>query len=392
MTDKSVSSGPSPVETPIAHAPIGAVAEPAPPPPPRTESTGEHKLPFGRPGKPMGNNPFMFGLVAALGVLTAWWLVQMMAAAGSVLVLIVVSLFLAIGLNPAVEWLHGRGMARIWAITIVFVGVIAFFAIFAVSIVPALTEQTTGFIQDVPTLVQQLQNHPLIRSLDQEYQVLDKLTQYVTSGDLATQLFGGLLGVAGVVISAVFSFLTVLVLTLYFLGSLNTIKESGYRLVPRSRRERVTKLVDEVIRQIGGYVGGNLIISLIAGIVTFIFLSIAGVPYALALAIFVAITDLIPMVGAVIGAAVASLVGLLTSLPVGIACVVFFVIYQQIENYIISPRVFKSSVDVPPIATIIGALLGGALLGVVGALLGIPLAAALLLILREVVLPRQEKL
>ncbi len=390
VTDKSVSSGPSPVETPIAHAPIGAVAEP--PPPPEREPTGEHKLPFGRPGKPMGNGPFMFGLVAALGVLTAWWLVQMVAAAGSVLVLIVVSLFLAIGLNPAVEWLHGRGMARIWAITIVFVGVIAFFAIFAVSIVPALTEQTTGFIQDVPTLVQQLQNHPLIRSLDQEYQVLDKLTQYVTSGDLATQLFGGLLGVAGVVISAVFSFLTVLVLTLYFLGSLNTIKESGYRLVPRSRRERVTKLVDEVIRQIGGYVGGNLIISLIAGVVTFVFLTIAGVPYALALAIFVAITDLIPMVGAVIGAAVASLVGLLTSLPVGIACVIFFVIYQQIENYVISPRVFKSSVDVPPIATIIGALLGGALLGVVGALLGIPLAAALLLILREVVLPRQEKL
>ncbi|GAB1819699.1 AI-2E family transporter [Herbidospora sp. RD11066] len=386
VTDKSVSSG---TEVPIAHAPIGATAEP--PQTPKPDHSGEHKLPFGRPGKPMGNSPFMFGLVAAFGVLTAWWLVQMVAAAGSVLVLIVVSLFLAIGLNPAVEWLHGRGLSRLWAITIVFAGVIVFFAIFAVSIVPALTEQTSGFVQDVPNLVQQLQNHPLIRSLDQEYQVLAKLQEYLTSGDLATSLFGGILGVAGVVISAVFSFLTVLVLTLYFLGSLNSIKESGYRLVPRSRRDRVRLLVDEVIRQIGGYVGGNLIISLIAGVVTYIFLVIAGVPYALALAIFVAITDLIPMVGAVIGAVVASLVGFLTSLPIGIACVIFFVIYQQIENYVISPRVFKSSVDVPPIATIIGALLGGALLGVVGALLGIPLAAAILLVIREVVLPRQEK-
>ncbi len=283
-------------------------------------------------------------------------------------------------------------MSRLWAITIVFVGVIAFFAIFAISIVPALTEQTTGFVQDVPNLVQQLQNHPLIRSLDQQYQVLDKLTQYITSGDLASQLFGGILGVAGVVISAVFSFLTVLVLTLYFLGSLNSIKESGYRMVPRSRRDRVRLLVDEVIRQIGGYVGGNLIISLIAGRGDVHLPDHRRGPLRPAAGDLRGDhPDLIPMVGAVIGAVVASLVGLVTSLPVGIACVVFFVVYQQIENYVISPRVFKSSVDVPPIATILGALLGGALLGVVGALLGIPLAAALLLVIREVVLPRQEK-
>ncbi|GAA0397996.1 AI-2E family transporter [Microbispora corallina] len=357
-----------------------------------TAAPGDRDMPFGRPGRPLRSNPFMFGLTGALGVLTAWLLVQAIASAGSALVLIVVSLFLAIGLNPAVEALQRRNMSRRVAIAIVFGSVIAFFVAFGLAIVPPLTEQTTGFVQHLPEYVQQLQNHPLIRSVDQRYQILDKIQQYVTSGNLATQMFGGLLGVAGVVISALFSAFTILVLTLYFLGSLRSIKETAYRFVPRSRRTRVSLLGDEIVNQIGGYVAGNLIISLIAGVVTFLFLAMLKVPYALALAIFVAVTDLIPLVGAVLGAVVASGVGFLTSFQVGVACVVFFVVYQQVENYVISPRVFKSSVDVPPIATIVGALLGGALLGIVGALLGIPLAAALMLLAREVVLPRQERL
>ena len=352
----------------------------------------DYEQPFGRPGRPLRNNPFLFGLTAALGVLTAWLLVQSIASAGSALVLNIVSLFLAIGLNPAVELLQRRNLPRRLAITIVFGAVIAFFVAFGLAIVPPLTDQTTGFIGHLPEYVQQLQNHPVIRSVDQRYQILTKLQQYVSSGSLASQMFGGLLGVASVVISALFSGLTILVLTLYFLGSLNSIKETAYRLVPRSRRTRVRLLGDEIIRQIGGYVAGNLIISLIAGVVTFVFLAIMRVPYALALAIFVAITDLVPMVGAVVGAVVVSGVGFLTSVQVGVVCVIFFIIYQQVENYVISPPVFRSSVAVPPIATIIGALLGGALLGIVGALLGIPLAAAVLLLTREVVLPRQERL
>ncbi|GAA1258201.1 AI-2E family transporter [Sphaerisporangium rubeum] len=358
----------------------------------RAVTLDEDDQPFGRPGRPLRSNPFMFGLTAALGVLTAWLLVQAIAGAGSALVLIVISLFLAVGLNPAVEALQNRNVPRRLAITIVFLGVIGVFVGFGLAIVPPLTEQTTGFIKQLPEYVQQVQNHPLIRSVDQQYQVLDKVQSYITSGNLASQMFGGLLGVAGVVLSAVFSALTILVLTLYFLGSLNSLKETGYRLVPRSRRTRVQLLGDEIIKQIGGYVAGNLIISVIAGVVTYIFLAILDVPYALALALFVAVTDLIPMVGAVIGAAVATGVGFLTSPQAGIACLIFFVIYQQIENYVISPPVFKSSVDVPPIATIVGALIGGTLLGIVGALLGIPLAAALMLIVREVVFPRQERL
>ncbi|MEV6868571.1 AI-2E family transporter [Streptosporangium subroseum] len=348
-------------------------------------------LPFGRPGRSMSGNPFMFGFTAALGVLTAWWLVQAVMSASSVLILIIVSLFLAIGLNPAVEALQKRHLPRLVAITIVFLGVILVFVAFGLAVVPPLTTQSTEFVDKLPQYVQELQNNPTIRDLDQRFQLLTKLQQYVTSGDFGTQMFGGVLGIGSVVIGAVFNSLTVLVLTLYFLGSLNSLKKLAYRLVPRSRRTRASLLGDQIIDSIGGYVAGNLIISLIAGVTTFFFLAFMEVPYALALALLVALTDLIPLVGAFIGAGVASLVGFFVSPTVGIVCLIFFTVYQQIENYWIAPSVMKSSVDVPPLATIVGALLGGALLGVLGALLGIPLVAAILLILREVVFPRQER-
>ncbi|GGT09897.1 AI-2E family transporter [Planobispora rosea] len=381
-------SGPLHDPAGLLHDPGGPLGGPPGPAVDMTVADG----PFGRPGRSMRGNPFVFGFTAALGVLTAWWLVQAVASAGSVIILIVVSLFLAVGLNPAVEALQRRNLPRLVAITIVFLGVIALFVVFGLAVVPPLTTQFTQFVANVPDYVQGLQNNVVIRDLDQRFQLLDKLQQYVTSGDFGTQMFGGVLGLGSVLLGAVFNALTVLVLTLYFLGSLTSIKEMGYRLAPRSRRTRIRLLGDEIIQRIGGYVAGNLIVSLIAGVTTFLFLSIMQVPYALALSLIVALTDLIPMVGAFIGAGVASLVGFFVSPTVGIVCVVFFTIYQQIENYLIAPKVMLSSVDVPPLATVVGALLGGALLGVVGALLGIPIAAAILLILREVVLPRQERL
>ncbi|GAA2370777.1 AI-2E family transporter [Nonomuraea africana] len=344
-----------------------------------------------RDTRPPWPNPFVFGFVGALGVLTAWLLVQAIATAGSMLLLIVVSLFLAIGLNPAVEFLRAHNLSKPLAITVVFLGVILVFIGSGVALVPPLTEQSAEFVQRIPGYARQLQANPTIRELDERFQLLQRLVEYVSSGAFGSQLFGGLLGFGQVVIGAIFNALTVLVLTLYFLGSMASMKEAGYRLVPRSRRVRAKLLGDAVIEKIGGYVAGNLVISLIAGLTTFFFLMMLRVPYALALAMIVAVTDLIPLVGAFIGAVVASAVGFFVSVPVGIGCVIFFIVYQQIENYWIAPRIMQSSVDVPPVATIVGALIGGALLGVIGALLAIPLAAALLIIVREVVLPRQEQ-
>ncbi|MDR8410607.1 AI-2E family transporter [Nonomuraea sp. 3-1Str] len=345
---------------------------------------------YGLPGKPLARGPFLFGLVGGLGVLTAIAIAQMVVASLSVIVLVVVAMFLAVGLNPAVEALQRRGLARRGAISIVFAGVIVGFVLFGLAVVPPVSKELADFVAAVPGYVSELSNHPTLRRLDADYQILPKLAQFVT-GTVGPWLASGVVGAGLVVLDGVFTTVTLLVLMLYFLGSLHTIKAYLLRLVPASRRERTAALSEQILAGIGGYVAGNVIISIIAGALTWIFLSILGVRYALALALVVALTDLIPLVGATIGAVLVSAVALLQSLPLGIACAIFFVVYQQIENYLVYPRVMKRSVDVTPAVTVIAALVGGALLGIVGALLAIPVAAAIALIIREIVLPRQAE-
>ncbi len=357
---------------------------------PAERPQGEPALPYGIPGKPLARGPFLFGLTAGLGVLTAWGLAQALVSARSVIVLVVVAMFLAVGLNPVVEGLQRHRVPRRAAISIVFLGVIAFFVLFGFAIVPPVTDEASTFVKAVPGYVNELLANPTIKQLDADYQLLARLQDYVTSGGLGSAIAGGIVGAGAVVLNGIFSGFTLLVLTLYFLGSLPMIKEYFLKLVPASRRGRTRAISDEILDGIGGYVAGNVLISVIAGVLTYAFLAIAGADYALALALFVAVTDLIPLVGAMIGAVFVTGIGFLQSVPLGIACLVFFLVYQQVENYVVYPRVMKRSVDVTPAVTVIAALFGGTLLGIVGALLAIPVAAAVSLIVREVVMPRQS--
>ncbi|HEY7484320.1 MAG TPA: AI-2E family transporter [Streptosporangiaceae bacterium] len=358
----------------------------------KREAGADQSFPFGRPGQPLGRtHPFLFGFTGALGVITAWLLVQAILSARQVLVLILVSMFLAVGLNPAVERLQKVGMSRRWSVTVVFVGLVVFFAGVIAAMVPPLTQQVTGFIDNLPHYITELQGNAKIADLDRRYHILQRAQEQISKPDFQKNLASWAVGLGKVAVSGIFSTLTILILTLYFLSSLPQIKTFFYKLAPRSRRARVALLSDEILERIGGYVAGNFIISIIAGFSTYIFLEIWRIPYALALALIVAITDLIPLIGATIGAVLVTLVGFLTGVPEGIACGVFFLVYQQVENYLIAPRVMKRSVDVQPAVTIVAALIGGTLLGVVGALLAIPAAAAISLIVREVVFPRQEQ-
>jgi predicted PurR-regulated permease PerM len=362
----------------------------------KREAGVDDLFPFGRPGRPLGKtHPFMFGFTGALGVFLAYVLIQAISDISQVLILITVALFLAVGLNPAVERLTRLGISRKWGVALVFLGLVLFFVGFGFAIVPALTQQITAFVTETTSpngYVQQLLQNPRVHELDQRYQLLTKLKSTLASKDLGSQIAGGLVGVGRVVVSGIFSTLTILILTLYFLGSLPAITNFFYRLAPRSRRARVALIGDEILGRIGGYVGGNILISIIAGVTTYIFLLIAGVPYPIALALVIAITDLIPLVGATIGAVLVTAVAFFAGLWIGIATLIFCLVYQQVENYVIAPRVMKKSVDVQPAVTVIAALIGGGLLGIVGALLAIPTAAAVALILREVVMPRQERL
>jgi predicted PurR-regulated permease PerM len=347
---------------------------------------------FGRPGRPIRrDSPFMLGFLGALGVFLAYFLIQAVVQARSVIILIVVSLFLAIGLSPLVEGMTRRGMRRPVAILIVFLVVIGGFVAFGFAVIPPVAEQSDEFVQSVPQLLQDLRGNPTIRRFDDDYDVIQKAQDYVTSGNLGQQLFGGIVGVGRIVVNAVFGAFSVLILTLYFLAALPSMKRQAYRLVPASRRERVQLLSDEVIARIGGYVSGAFVVALIAAVTSYVFLRIIDLPYALALAVFVGILDLVPLVGATIAAVGITVLGFLESPLIGLACLIFYVAYQQFENYVIYPRVMRRAVDVPAAVTVVAVLLGGALLGIVGALLAIPTAAAILLVVRQVAIPRMDE-
>ena len=336
-------------------------------------------------------SPYFIGFTGGLGVLTAYFLFTALTGIGSVLLLIVVSLFLACGLNPAVEFLERRGLTRGWAVTSVIIGALLALALFLLAIVPVIADQVRALSDNVPGWLEQLRENKRIQELDDEYDIIERIQSYVTDGDFLGTLFGGALGFGLKILSALFNAFIIIVLTLYFLASLESTKSAIYRLAPASRRDRVTKLGDRVIHNIGGYVSGAFIVGTCAGISSLVFLFIVGLgEYAVALAFVVAVLDVIPMIGATIGAVIVTAIAFATDIKTGIACAIFYVIYQQVENYVIYPRVMRRSVDVPGAVTVIAALIGAALLGVVGALLAIPTAAAVLLIMREVVVKRQD--
>jgi predicted PurR-regulated permease PerM len=307
------------------------------------------------------------------------------------LVLIVVSMFLAVGLNPLVEWFMHRGLGRPWAVFVVALCVLGFVTLFLVALVPVLRDQITALIDNVPGWLDDLRRNKSVQNLDDKYDIIDTLKSKVQSADFAQTAFGSVFTVGLAVLNALFNAFLIFVLTLYFLAALPTIKRATYSLAPASRRGRVTALGDEILRSVGGYVSGVFVVATCAGVSSFIFLEVVGLgQYAVALALVVAILDFIPLIGATLGAIVVTLIGLATSIPIGIVCIIFFVIYQQVENYVIYPRVMRSSVDVPGVVTVIAVLVGGSLMGVVGAMLAIPTAAAFLLLIREVWVRKQD--
>jgi len=341
---------------------------------------------MGRPGPPLHrSNPFVFGFFAALGVLVAWGLWNALGQAKSVLILLIVSMFIAVGLNPLVEWFMRRGLKRGLAVGVVFLLVLLAFAGVGFAVVPVVTEQINNLIKNAPDWLDLLTKSRTLKDLDNKYHYIQKATDYIQDPALAQRAFGGILGVGKVVANALFSAFTILILTLYFLASLPAVKRAAYSLVPASRRPRVSILGDEVLGRVGGYVSGQFTVAITAGFCSFVFLEIVGLrDYAVALAIVVVVCDFIPMVGGLIGCVVITLVGLTDGVWTGVACLAYGVIYQQVENYVVAPRIMRRAVDIPGAVTVIAALLGGALLGVVGALLAIPAAAAALLIIREV--------
>jgi predicted PurR-regulated permease PerM len=347
---------------------------------------------LGEPGRPFErHSPFYLGFLGGLGALLAYWLGSQLLQISGTLLLVVVAMFLAAGLNPLVEFFVRRGLRRSWAVVAVIALVLVALTLFVLAIVPVISDQVASITKNAPVWLDELQRNEQVQELNEKYDLIDRAKAYIEDGGFTSNLFGGVLGFGLAVVSTLLNAFIVVVLTLYFLSSLQTTKNAIYRLAPRSRRDRVTRLGDRVLDGIGGYVSGAFIVALCAGISSLVFLFVVGLgEYAVALAFVVALLDVIPMIGATIGAVIVTAIGFATDPKIGLACLVFYLVYQQVENYVIYPRVMSKSVDIPGAVTVIAALAGAALLGVVGALLAIPTAAAILMLTREVLIRKQD--
>ena len=366
------------------------------PPMLRRKATSKSVEDFGEAGKPVDTtHPFYFGFMVTVGALLALTTLRALASASAVFILIIVSIFLAAGLNPAVMFFQNRGLKRGAAVGAVMASVLLFVGVFIAVAVPPLIDQINSFLNNAPQLVRDLNNNAFINDLNNKYGVIDSLQTKVNSvikdGQFAITAFGGVIGVGKAVVSGVVSTLTILVLTLYFLSSLPQVIEIGLKFVPASRRNRVSKLVNAIVGRIGAFIGGQAIIAAIAAIFILIMGLIIGMPYTGPLAMFVLICGFIPLVGHFIGMGVVTLVSLTDSVSTAAIALASYVIYVQIENYVVTPRIMKRSLSIPGLVTIIAALLGTSLLGLIGGLLAVPIAAAILLILDEVVFPRADQ-
>ncbi|WP_165355237.1 AI-2E family transporter [Nocardioides oleivorans] len=337
------------------------------------------------------HSPFNIGFFGALGVLLAVFLIEQLFSISSILVLLVLAMFLAIGLNPVVEWFMRRGVRRGLSVLMVLTVVIGVLVLFIGAVAPVISEQIALITRNAPGWFSDLQRNTYIQQLDERFDVIDKMQDYVTNSDFTQRVFGGALGVGLAVLSAVTNTFIVLVLMIYFLASLPSIKHAGYSLAPASRRPRVSELGDKIIRSTGAYVSGAFLVAVCAGISTLVFTWVVGLgDYSFALAFIVGLLSLIPVLGAVVSGVIMTLLALTVSPTVALVAAIYYIAYQQVESYLISPRIMKRAVDIPGAVTVIAALIGGSLMGIIGALLAVPVAAALLLLHREVFLKRQD--
>lgn len=355
------------------------------------EMSSEEK-PLGSLGRRFNRrSPFYIGMVAAAGVAVTYAAVQLLSAMSSMLILIGVAFFLALGLEPVASWFVTHRLPRGVATTLVFILFLALIGAFIAAAIPPLVEQTQQLVIQAPHYLQQAQDHSsAIGRLNDRFHLQQRITDTINSS--GGSAFEEVISAGTAVFGAVTNSLIVIVLTVYFLFDMPRIRTTLYRLIPNTRRPRAILIGDQVFAKVGAYVLGNVLISIITGTATLIWLTVFHVPYPLLLGIFVGLLDLVPVVGSTIAGVVVAAVALTVSLPVCLATIVFFVVFRLVEDYLLVPRIIGRAVNVPALITVVAVLIGGALLGIVGALVAIPVAAAIQLITEEVLYPRLDEI
>ncbi|MFE9425888.1 AI-2E family transporter [Kitasatospora sp. NPDC006697] len=340
------------------------------------------------PGRaaPQVTSWFRAGFALSVGALLAWRLTDAVLQLTSLLTLLLLAVFIAVSLEPVVAWLVCRGLRRAWSVALVVAGLVVLLTALLAVVVPPVETEGSALVSAVPGWLQRLHDHQsTLGRIEDHYHLVERAKEQLGNGG-----FGGVLGAGQLLLSTVTSTVIVVSVALYVMAALPVIKAFCYRFVPRSRRQEVEEITEEILARTGRYMLGNVLTSAVAGLATFAWCAATDVPFAGALGVFVALMDLVPMVGSTIGGVVVSLVALSVSLPVALATAGFYIAFRLLEDYLIMPRAMKFVVDVHPVVTVVAVLLGGALLGLVGALVAVPAAVALGLVLDAYVFPRTD--
>jgi predicted PurR-regulated permease PerM len=327
---------------------------------------------------------FRWGVYVSLGVLAVLAAAAAVYTTRAVLVRVLIALFIAISLDPAVRALTRRGVRRSLAVLVIFLVAGGLAAAFLVSVIPAMVHQFQSLVHDFPGYIASLSDRSArFRQLTDRFHLTSKVQDLLAS--LPGRLGGGVLGFTRRLFGALFDTLTVVVLAIYFMADMPRLRHNAMRLFPRAHRAQAGRVADVMVDKVGSYMIGNLLISLAAGLASFAVFAALGMPFAVPLAFAVAVCDLIPMIGATLGAVICVLAALLTTelWPTTVVVAIFFVAYQQVENYFIAPRILRSTVSLSAAAVLLAGLIGGAVLGLIGALMAIPVAAGLKVVLAE---------
>lgn len=341
--------------------------------------------------------PFQLGFTVTLGVLVALLFGAMVDQLSTIIMYVAAALFVALGLDPVVRWLERKGLKRPLGIGVVFGGFVLVIAGLLAIIIPMIANQVTQLVRSAPELFSDVTHQQWFLDLQERFgQFIDfdgllKMGQdLVSNPENWAQVAGGVwqagIGIANGLTAA----LIVLILTLYFLASLRVIKRAFYSLVPRSGRAKVMDITEQVTKSVGGYVNGMVVLAFINSVLGFVMMTIVGVPFAGLVAVGVFLLALIPLIGSVAATVLVSIVALFNSPTTAIIAAAYYLIYMQIESYLLTPRVMNRVVSVPGALVVIGALAGGTLLGLLGALISIPVTAMVLMIIKQVWVPRQE--
>ncbi|MCW2867616.1 MAG: family transporter [Marmoricola sp.] len=348
-------------------------------------------------GEPLNRrSPFYLGLMAGLGLLVSYGLVHMLLELTQILTFILLALFLALGLDPLVSQLVRRGLRRGYAVLVVTIGMVALLTFVTWVVVPTFVQQVVTLVDDAPGYLKDVEQNALVRRLDQRFHLVEQVRAQAEAGMNAgtvTSVLGGVLGAGKALVDGVIATVTVFVLTLYLMVALPSVKAACYKLVPHRRRVRVVFLGEEISRRVGGYVLAQTTVAAINGLLTWIMLVVLGLPFPAVLAVLAGLLALIPIVGTLVGGVTITCVALAAGGWVtALVALGYYILYHLFEAYVLAPRIMHRAVDVPPVITIVAVLAGGALLGVLGALIAIPVAAGLSLIYDQVLVPRQQGL